>query len=454
MWKRLAIWASAVLAIAAVAIALINVAGEQLLPETWVARYDGSSSSHDEALALAVDASGNVYVAGFSVGSGAAYDYATVKYDSDGNQLWVARYDGPAGGNDKVYAIAVDGSGNVYITGESEGDGTLHDYATVKYDNDGNQLWVARYDGPASGSDGASAIAVDGDGNVYVAGYSSGYGSDYATIKYDSDGNQLWVARYNGPRDSGDYATALAVDSMGNIYVTGYSLGDGTAFDYATVKYDSEGNQLWATRYDGPASRDDEAHAMAVSSSGNVYVTGHSKAGDDNVEYATIGYDSEGNQLWVARYNKQGGGQARANDVAIDGEGNVFVTGSSRFTVKDYVTSDSATVKYDPQGNQLWAARYNSPEKLEDGTNAIAVDGEGNIYVTGSSASIGSYADCITVKYASDGNQLWVARYNGPRSGADSAHAIAVDGDGNVYITGYSYGDDSLRDFATIKYAR
>jgi hypothetical protein len=123
---------------------------EETVTQAWVARYDGPANGYDLAWAIAVDGSGNVYVTGQSRGSGTD-DYATVKYDANGNQLWIARYDGPANGYDLAWAIAVDGSGNVYVTGKSIGAGTDTDYATVKYDTNGNELWVARYDGPANG---------------------------------------------------------------------------------------------------------------------------------------------------------------------------------------------------------------------------------------------------------------------------------------------------------------
>ena len=104
------------------------------------------------------------------------------------------------------------------------------------------QQWVAVYNG-GNGSDIAYAIAVDGSGNVYVTGFSVGRGScniacnDYATIKYDSSGNQQWVARYNGPANDDDHATAIAVDASGNVYVTGSSLGTAWPdYDYATVR--------------------------------------------------------------------------------------------------------------------------------------------------------------------------------------------------------------------------
>jgi hypothetical protein len=212
------------------------------------------------------------------MGIGTGYDYATIKYDSAGNQIWVARYDGPASGDDGTGALAIGASGNVYVTGCSGGIGTSYDYATIAYDSTGNQLWLARYDGPAHGEDCATAIALDSNENVLVTGFSSGVSTsfDYATLKYDSNGNQMWVATYDGPAHSVDWAMAIAVDAFGRVNVTGRSVGIGTLFDYATIQYSPQGATNWVDRYDGPSHDDDFGVAVAVDASSNVYVTGYS----------------------------------------------------------------------------------------------------------------------------------------------------------------------------------
>ncbi len=415
--------------------------------EQWVARYNGPANSADQPAALAIDASGNVYVTGISVGSGTAYDYATVKYDASGTPKWVARYDGgPGCSYDDAEAIALDASGNVYVTGWSVGSGTYDDYATVKYNASGVQQWVARYNGPGNSSDWATAIAVDASGNVYVTGSSVGSGTakDYATVKYDASGTQQWVARYNGPGNSDDQPIALALDASGNVYVTGGSGGSGTGEDYATVKYDASGAQQWVAQYSGPGNSSDYATGIAIDASGNVYVTGESVGSGTSLDYATVKYDPSGAQQWVARYNGPVNSFDWATAIAVDASGNVYVTGSSAGPGHG---SDYATVKYGPSGVQQWAARYDS-----GGATAIAVDGSTNVYVTGTSYSSATGYDYATVKYDSAGAQRWVARYNGPGNDLDEANAITLDDLRNVYVTGTSLGSGTFSDYATVKY--
>ena len=443
-------------ALVAISLLLGSIPGSGLAAtptQDWVARYSGPGQEVDLATALAVDATGNVYVTGYSTGSGTSLDYATVKYDANGNQLWEARYNAPGNGADSATALAVDAAGNVYVTGRSTDSGSLSsDYATVKYDANGNQLWVARYSG--NSWDSATALAVDAAGNVYVTGWSSGSGTldnGYATVKYDANGNQLWVARYNGP---GGAASALAVDAAGDVYVTGTSYDSGTSNDYATVKYDANGNQLWVARYNGPGNGFDNATALAVDATGDVYVTGYSPDSGTNYDYATIKYDTNGNELWLARYNGPGNYVDYAIALAVDATGNVHVMG---YSTGSGTNLDYATVKYDTNGNQLWAARYNGPGNFEDLASALAVDAAGNVYVTGytgTSVFGGTLKDYATVKYDANGNQLWEARYNGPGNGGDGATALAVDTAGNVYVTGWSSGSSTNLDYATIKYSQ
>ena len=263
--------------------------------ELWVSRYNGPGNDHDVPYVLALDAGGNVYVTGWSWGDGTDYDYATIKYDTDGKQLWVQRYNGPVNGEDHARTLAVDSAGNVYVTGYSYGSGTETDYATIKYDTDGDQLWVQRYNGPGNGYDSAEALAVDAAGSVYVAGSSwcDGTDYDYAIIKYDTDGKQLWVQRYNGPGNGYDSANSLTVDAAGNVYVVGSSYGSGTGTDCAFIKYDTDGKQLWVQRYNGPQNGSDYAGSLALDAAGNVYITGYNYGSGTEADYITIKYGYE-----------------------------------------------------------------------------------------------------------------------------------------------------------------
>jgi uncharacterized delta-60 repeat protein len=409
--------------------------------QTWVARYNGPGNANDMADAITIDKNGNIYVTGQSMGSanGTDYDFATIKYDKNGSQLWVARYTSPEEGENIALAIAVDNAGNVYVTGESPDTDNRYDYATVKYDINGHELWVARYAGPG-GSDEPSAILVDGSGNVYVTGTSQDNNDgndDCATIKYDTTGHQLWVARYYNATPF-----ALALDKTGNVYITGFS--DVNGQDYLTVKYDNNGNQLWASSYDGVGNSGNYAHGLVVDSTGNVYVTGQSPGGSNGVndDYATVKYDSNGKELWVARYNGPANSDDEACGLAVDTSGNVYVAGSSVRASNG--NRDYTTVKYNTNGNELWVAQYAGSGNDDNFASAVGLDKSGNVYVTGQSGVLGSSRDYATVKYNADGKQTWVARYSGPRNGFDDANAIAIDGEGNVYVTGQSAGNNGV----------
>jgi hypothetical protein len=335
---------------------------------------------------------------------------------------------------DGCRAVAADGSGNVYVTGTGYRAGSGTDFHTIKYDPAGTQLWEAWYDGPLSGSEGARLIALDGLGNVIVAGNSSFEYEyyDFVTIKYDAQGNELWIARYEGGNEVAD----LAVDDGGNIILTG------TNWDFVTVKYDPDGNELWFAEYDGPGDgygpAEDRPGALAIDAAGNVYVTGSS------VTFSTPGFAPETQcEITVGEPAPR-----RASQAACSPE--YHASGAT-------YTSDYTTVKYDPNGYQLWVIHYTGPLDLyfwDNRATDVAVDDAGNVYVTGNrSAYYMLLHDVVTIKYSPFGTELWKVAYDGPAHCKDEATSLAVDSAGDVYVAGSSVGQGTRKDYLTIKYS-
>lgn len=393
----------------------------QQVDTAWVRRYNGPGNGDDQAAAIAVDDSGNVYVTGSSFDSATGYDFATIKYLPNGDTAWVRRYNGPDNKDDFASALVLDANSNVYVTGRSNGG-----FATIKYDSLGKVQWVRQKGGVIFiDNEGAYGMALDKTGNVYVTGaIFCGEVDCWGTVKYDSQGNELWF-KYNS---EGTRAVAITVDTGGNAFVTG---------DNEIVKYAAGGNLLWTQVF--PVL----ARAIALDNAGNVYVTGRPPGPIFYNAYKTIKYNSNGNQLWLREYFPDLFVGAGPFALAVDKAGNVYVTGSSGYGEDDFWV----TVKYDSAGTQLW------DKGLFTGIvgRAIAVDTDCNCYVAG----IGSSYTFSAVKYDHDGNQVWLKSYYlQPEAYPAEAVALTLDTKGNVYATGYSVnGITGGSNYTTIKYS-
>jgi WD40 repeat protein len=423
---------------------------------------------------LGFGGTGTAGAAGLPQARGAAPAYAA----GAGTQLWLSRYNGAGNGSDSATSVAVSPDGTkVFVTGSSYGGKTAgDDYVTVAYNTaTGAQLWVKRYNGPASKADRAASVAVNPNGTkVFVTGSSEtstpsvehpGFYDDYATVAYNTaTGAQLWVKRYNGPANLWDAAEGVAVARDGStVFVTGTSwvhdvpTKAGFGDDYATVAYSAAtGAQLWVKRYNGPANQRDLAASVVSPGNGKVYVTGASTGNGTGYDYATVAYNTAtGAQLWVKRYSSPGNHADSAGGLAVSPDRTrIFVTGSGYAgTARG---DDYATVAYNAAtGAQLWVNRYNGPAGGSDTATSVAVARDGTrVFVTGYSYG-GTKArdDYATVAYSAfTGAQLWAKRYNGPANFFDVAESVGT-GNGTVYVTGNSDDPSRHADFATVAYS-
>lgn len=377
----------------------------------------------------------------------------------DGERLWEARYDGPASASDWGRAVAVHPQGLfVFVTGNSQA--TSADFATVAYEaTTGLPVWVARYDGPEGRSDFPNAIGVSPDGaRVYVAGYqnSATTSNDVVTVAYDAlTGLQLWATVYDGPAGGSDVPYDLAVDPAGErVYITGGSAGSGTSTDYLTLAYDAlTGGIAWESRYDGPVSGFDIPWGVAVSPEGDaLFVTGQSRGASADI--VTIAYEATtGVERWLARHDGPAASVDNANDVAVHPDGDrVFVGG---YTRGGTTSNDLTVIAHDAaSGAEIWVSRYDGPASGADYAQAIAVDPLGErVYATGYSwGGSATRADWPILAFdATSGARVWEARHDGPTSGLDAGQALAASRDGErLYVTGYS--TDANNDFALLAF--
>ena len=455
-WRRLVVTLALV---GATVSALPGTAAATPGDELWATRY--GFLDWDAARAITVSPDGaKVFVTGLSTDGVGGYGcVGTAAYDAvSGEELWTIRYNIPGrGGAGEDIQTSPDGS-SVFVTGYIGG-AHGYDYATVSYDaSTGAELWVRRYNGPTDGHDVARALGVSPDGStVFVTGASS---RGYVTLAYEaSSGTKLWTRRYRGSSGASD----LRVSPDGTaVFVTGTSdRGASSKRDYATVAYEpSTGAELWVSRYRGPGDRGDYASAVGVSPDGStVFVTGQSPAGSrSRVDYATVAYNaSTGAELWVSRYNGPAsrGDYAYALAVSPDGA-EVFVTGRSATTLSR--GHDYTTVAYDAlTGAQSWVRRYAGFKAWDysDAARAVVVSPDGSqVFVTGTSVGWTGSPNYFTFAYDTmNGSRLWTRRYRGPND-SERANDIAVSPDGSrIFVTGASPRSDSGMDYLTVAYA-
>jgi hypothetical protein len=411
------------------------------IQQAWVAHYNnGITNGTNQAVKMALDPTGNIYVTGFSQNTNSSLGYVTIKYAPNGTQLWAARYDSTSYSSASPAAMVLDASNNVIVTGSA---------LTKKYDPNGNQVWTAPYAG--------TALAVDSNANIYVVGFSQNFG----TVKLSPQGSNVWLTTYVEPYGP-TISQSVLVDSGNNLYVSGldsYTAYVNNGIHYGpyvtltTIKYGSNGNQLWkASQYPSPENYTLQVQNAVMDRSGSVYLEAFfSPFGDFNV----YKYSDSGSLLWTANDPDENVGPNVADDMLLDSVGNVMLTGQFVYLGPEnaYAVYAYGTYKANTNGSWIWTNLYPIGQFPPSSAQAIAVDSANNSYVTGYSPGTNSLNDIVTIKYGPNGNQLWLQRYNGPGNGNDAGNAIAVDSYGNVYVAGYDTTTDGGTEMVLIKYS-
>ncbi|MFW9990147.1 MAG: SBBP repeat-containing protein [Candidatus Odinarchaeota archaeon] len=265
-------------------------------------------------------------------------------------------------------------------------------------------------------SDYGYGIAVDSLGNIYITGYAEALPSEGFIAKYDSDGNLLWNIECSGAYA---YRGEIVADNMGNVFIL-----EGKGF---LGKYDTYGNEQW--RIPTYAGR-----GIGIDCSGNAFITDYIESfGPSNRDVLLLKYDSDGNLLW--NYTWGGFDDDYGHDVVIDNSGNIYITGITHNSEK--TNKDTFILKYNSEGSLLWYKTWDI-RNFAYYTLAIALDGLENVYIAGSFYGHDtSHQDVFLLKYDSDGNMIWYKRWDSPYY--EDTFGIAVDVSGNAYITGYMF---------------
>ncbi len=411
----------------------------------WNKTWGGSS--HEDVSEIALDSSGNIFITGtIGIYEGEGEDNVfLLKFDSDGNLLWSRTWG--QSDYDYSYGIAIDSTGNAYITGKTHTfSGYYSDVFILKYSSMGNLLWKRIWGG--SDDEWAPNIALDASGNVYISGSTESYGTGSPNafiLKLDSSGKILWYKTWGGSER--DLGIGIVLDDLGNAFIMGQTLSYGAGSDdIFLLKYNSAGNLLWNNTWGGVSH--EYTYGIALDASGNTCITGVTWSfGAGHSSVFVLKYDSSGNLLWDITWGGSSGETGR--EIAVDNSGNQYITGETSSYGAGY--SDAFLLKYDSFGNLLWDKTWGGSDN--DYGRGIALDASGNTYITGVTRSYGAgSSDVFFLKYNSSGNMLWTKTWGG--SADDSVRGIALDSSGNTFITGNTgnSGEESDVDVFLLKH--
>ena len=397
--------------------------------QAWVAKYGNGSNTISQAVAMALDGNGNIYVAGHATRTNAPhdYDYIVIKYNTLGNQEWVGRY-GAFGTNDLVQSMVANSIGEVFLTGTA---------GAVKFLASGLLAWAAPY----AGSD----LKLDSEGNLYITGFRK---DAYSLVKIAPDGTNVWLRLWN-PSVWEDVSQRIAVDGAGNIFVCGLMTDicdrNHCYFQPRIIKYDTSGTLLWSyLLVQGYYSLMSQYKGALCDPQGNLYLGAsfHRFPEGGFYSWANQQITASGNYGWAQELSA-GRTVPGLTAMTMDAHSAVYYTGVGN--------NGFETHKLTKDGTNLWTAHY-LPNPGFHQPNAVTGDYQGNAYVTGQSSGIGTGNDYVTIKYGTNGQQLWVKRFTEAGNSDDQAHAIAVSPSGDVYVTGFSNPSPGTYEITTIKY--
>lgn len=305
--------------------------------------------------------------------------------------------------------------------------------------------------------DSVSSVFVDGNGNAYLCGRTGGglFGSgsgkgDAFLAKYDPAGSLLWGKQLGTAED--DECSGIAADASGNVYLCGSTLGslggaNSGKSDGFVAKLSSAGAVLWVRQLG--TDREDRCSALALSSAGLVVVgvtSGSLFAAnpDNQLDVCIMQYDFSGDRLWGVQLAHEG--VDTANDVRTDGQGAVFIAGSTESLFAPNTGMDKAFLaKLDAAGALTWGRQFGYQDNRLDSACALSIDGDGAAYV-GGVANAGTGAeegagDGFLAKYDGSGNQLWIRYIQSADGGQDAVLGVATLARSGAYVVGDSSGN-------------
>ena len=413
--------------------------------QEWVRQFNSGLNQNDNVTDMKIDAEGNIYLCGSVQYTSSLKDVLLLKYNCSGQLLWSRTWRGTGVSVNESTGkkILFDSKGFIYMMGTASIDTNYFDFLLVKYDPNGDTIWVRTFDGMNNSVEDAIDMIIDGSNNIYVTGllYRSG-NIDNGTIKYDKNGNLKWSKKFSG------FSGGSILFDSGFLYIGGAS-----NYNISILKYDTLGNSI-DTFYCG-TENSDGAQLMVFDSQRNLIVSGIENAKlPTRFNIVTAKISQTGLKSWIKVFNNNFDERSEyLYDLKTDTAGNTVILVRSRN--QQYNRSEVCLIKYDnDNGDSIWTRKYNLVPFSNEQPEKMAIDKDNNIYVIETSDSNVIFYRIVILKYNSSGQLQWHKVYYPALFSNSYSACILADTLGNIYASGTTnYDQTGGDDIVLIKYS-
>ena len=410
----------------------------------WVSRFEPLQAGFHRPNDVTTDQAGNVYVVGEAPNRNGDADFVIIKYNKDGQEEWSRLLDPSEGNNDAALSVQLHSNGNIVVLGTANVRGggnaneanSLPQIVVASLSSEGERVWVSQLSSESIRGAEAVDLALSSNGDILLTGTILGaQNQDIVAARFNANGRQLWATRFDG--GGRDTSGSIATDRSGNALVVGTSFSQSGGDDIIAILYNLRGTEIWNRRQTSEGQNNDIGTSALFDSRDRPIVVGAIHNPLSGLDFFVGRFSSGGDAQFTASETSRGNIDDIPVKAVLDNSNSVLIAGNS---LRDDPGSEAMILKVDNQGSIVWAHIVGASDRPGDKVNDVVSTSDNGIVIAGGKTNPPFGIDMINGKFDSNGASIWDARFSLIPDGSvfDIATAIDIDPKGDVIMVGIS----------------